>query len=306
MMPNTPPSNGSSRMATIISKPLSAAAAIGFQAVQLGLLGERRVGDEQGADAEEPDGVLRRHARRRRGRGLSQRWCRLEPGGCLGVEADQKRRVPGMNDLGEKLRGRAALTAPPVAVTAFDVGQAAAGLREVLRNHLHVGEHGHEIGVALPAGNNVQMQMIGHARSGAFTEVQSHIKTLGLCHRAQQVLPGDIRRHAHANRKPLPVGWNTSVWLSPMINNGLFGSGFIAASVPLSLIVRTAIFSGSIFFAAGPARSPRSPLRTPIAMKMRNATAARRRTRPAARLMQKAFVSMHVFHREYGPVPMHG
>jgi hypothetical protein len=39
---------------------------------------------------------------------------------------------------------------------------------------------------------------------------------------------------------------------------------------------------------------------------MRNAAAARRRTRQAARLMQKAFVSMHVFHREYDPVPMHG
>jgi hypothetical protein len=45
-------------------------------------------------------------------------------------------------------------------------------------------------------------------------------------------------------------------------------------------------------------------LRTPIAMKMRNATAARRRQ--AARLMQKAFISMHVFHREYGAFPMHG
>jgi hypothetical protein len=39
---------------------------------------------------------------------------------------------------------------------------------------------------------------------------------------------------------------------------------------------------------------------------MRNATAARRRTGQAARLMQKAFISMHVFHREYGAFPMHG
>jgi len=45
-----------------------------------------------------------------------------------------------------------------------------------------------------------------------------------------------------------------------MISKGLFGSGFIAAPVSLSLTVRIAIFSGSIFFASGPARSPRSPL----------------------------------------------
>jgi hypothetical protein len=41
-------------------------------------------------------------------------------------------------------------------------------------------------------------------------------------------------------------------------------------------------------------------------MKIRNATPARRKTGQAARLMQKAFISMHVFHREYGRFPMHG
>jgi hypothetical protein len=40
-------------------------------------------------------------------------------------------------------------------------------------------------------------------------------------------------------------------------------------------------------------------------MRIRNATAARRRTGQAARLMLKVFISMHVFHREYDAFPMH-
>ena len=39
---------------------------------------------------------------------------------------------------------------------------------------------GHEIGVVGPAGNNVDMEMLGHASAGGASQVEAKVKAVGL------------------------------------------------------------------------------------------------------------------------------
>ena len=50
------------------------------------------------------------------------------------------------------------------------------------REHLRVGEHGHEIGVAVPTGDDVPVEVVGQARAGGPALVQPDVVTLGAEH----------------------------------------------------------------------------------------------------------------------------
>src|SRR6266545_4438570 len=57
-------------------------------------------------------------------------------------------------------------------------GELAARLHEVFGKHLHVGEHGHEVRVAGPAWNEMEVDVIGHPRTGDAAEVPAEVVTL--------------------------------------------------------------------------------------------------------------------------------
>ena len=56
------------------------------------------------------------------------------------------------------------------------VAQAVARLEQVLRQHLHVGEHGHEARVAGPAGHDVEVHVVDDAGSGDAAEVPAEVE----------------------------------------------------------------------------------------------------------------------------------
>ena len=56
-------------------------------------------------------------------------------------------------------------------------------------------DDGHEIGIARPAGHDVDVQVIGNARAGDFAEVDAHVKAIRLHH-------GGKRGHAAAGELP--------------------------------------------------------------------------------------------------------
>ncbi len=47
-------------------------------------------------------------------------------------------------------------------------------------NNTYSSEHGHEIGIAVPAGNNVAVEMVGHASPGAAADVGANVQALGI------------------------------------------------------------------------------------------------------------------------------
>ena len=56
-----------------------------------------------------------------------------------------------------------------------DRPQACRGLRQVLRQHPHVADDGHEIGVAVPARHEMDMQVVDDARAGRTAEVDADV-----------------------------------------------------------------------------------------------------------------------------------
>ena len=60
-------------------------------------------------------------------------------------------------------------------------------VQQMLRRHPGFGNHGHEVGIALPARHDMPMKMILHSRAGAFSKVHTEIYSGGL-----QDTPNDI------------------------------------------------------------------------------------------------------------------
>src|SRR3954453_16482967 len=58
------------------------------------------------------------------------------------------------------------------------VGEPRAGCQQVLRDHLHVAEHGHEVRIAAPARNDVQVAVVGDAGSGNAADVPAEVVAL--------------------------------------------------------------------------------------------------------------------------------
>ena len=59
-------------------------------------------------------------------------------------------------------------------------GQALARRVQVLRQHLHVAEHGHEARVAAPAGHDVQVDVVGDPGARRAAEVPAEVEASGL------------------------------------------------------------------------------------------------------------------------------
>src|SRR5216683_2959229 len=53
-------------------------------------------------------------------------------------------------------------------------------LLQVLVHDLHVADHRHEVGVAVPPRNHVKMNVVGDARAGRAPEVRPHVEALWL------------------------------------------------------------------------------------------------------------------------------
>ena len=53
--------------------------------------------------------------------------------------------------------------------------EARSRFQEVLRQHLHVRQHGHEVGVPRPARDDVQVDMVDHAGAGDAAEVPAQV-----------------------------------------------------------------------------------------------------------------------------------
>lgn len=64
-----------------------------------------------------------------------------------------------------------------------------------LRHHVRVGEHGHEVGVPVPTGNDVYVKVVDDARSGAAAKIDTDIESLGLHGFGQQLLA--VARQPH-------------------------------------------------------------------------------------------------------------
>src|SRR5919108_5745313 len=58
-------------------------------------------------------------------------------------------------------------------------------LVEALGKDLGVGDHGHEVGVAVPARHDVDVQVVGDTRAGDPAEVQADVEGVRGVHRAQ-------------------------------------------------------------------------------------------------------------------------
>ena len=67
------------------------------------------------------------------------------------------------------------------------VPQSVAGLEQVLGQHLHVGQDGHEVRVARPARDDVQVHVVGDARSGWTTEVPAQVEAVAAVGAAEGV-----------------------------------------------------------------------------------------------------------------------
>jgi len=50
----------------------------------------------------------------------------------------------------------------------------------VLRHDAHLGEHRHEVGVAVPARHDVPVEVVLHARAGAAPEIHAEVEALGV------------------------------------------------------------------------------------------------------------------------------
>src|SRR2546421_9614429 len=59
-----------------------------------------------------------------------------------------------------------------------DLGELEPALGEVLRQHLHVGEHRHEVRVAGPAGDDVEVDVVRHAGAGDPAQVPADVVAL--------------------------------------------------------------------------------------------------------------------------------
>src|SRR5439155_23521933 len=59
------------------------------------------------------------------------------------------------------------------------VGEAAAGFEQVLQEHLHICEDGHEVRVTGPTGDDVQMDVIDDADAGDPPQVPAEVVALG-------------------------------------------------------------------------------------------------------------------------------
>ena len=49
-----------------------------------------------------------------------------------------------------------------------------------LRHDMRIRQHGHEIRVSVPAGNDVQMDVVEHASASGAAEIEADIETIGL------------------------------------------------------------------------------------------------------------------------------
>src|SRR3954463_792706 len=58
------------------------------------------------------------------------------------------------------------------------VPQQLPGVVQVLRHHAHVGQHGHEVDVAVPARHHVQVEMPLDARAGRPAEVEAGVRAV--------------------------------------------------------------------------------------------------------------------------------
>src|SRR6476469_8875042 len=56
--------------------------------------------------------------------------------------------------------------------------QSTGRLEEVLGQHLHVAEHGHEARVAVPAWDDMQVEMVDDPGAGCSTEVPAEVETV--------------------------------------------------------------------------------------------------------------------------------
>ncbi len=58
--------------------------------------------------------------------------------------------------------------------------QAFISLTEVLRNHPDIGKYRDEVGVAVPAGDDMKMEMAFHPGPGDDPQVEAHVEAVGV------------------------------------------------------------------------------------------------------------------------------
>ena len=69
--------------------------------------------------------------------------------------------------------------------------QEVARLEQVLGNHLHIGEHGHEVRVARPAWDDVLVDVVGDAGACRMAEVPAEVESARAVHAVERVDRGD-------------------------------------------------------------------------------------------------------------------
>src|SRR3954469_18654337 len=70
------------------------------------------------------------------------------------------------------------IIAPPVR-SSYVADQFVVELRHRLRDDADVGDDGHEVGVAVPAGDDVLVEVAGNACAGAAAQVDADVEALG-------------------------------------------------------------------------------------------------------------------------------
>ena len=91
------------------------------------------------------------------------------------------------------------LSQGPVGEQPLEIGeQPVKGCNDVFGNCPDVGEDSHEIVVAVPAGNNVEMEMVGNASAGTGAEIASDVEPIRREMRLED--GGALCKHLHDGR----------------------------------------------------------------------------------------------------------